>query len=261
MVTSGRLQGRVAIVIGAAQGIGAAIAQRFVEEAATVVVADVDATAGGRLAERLGPDATFVQCDVACEREVDALAGGVADRFGRIDILVQNAGIYPESLIAETSLDQWNHVLAVNLTGTFLATRACLPAMRRQGYGRMVFTSSITGPRVAAPGVGAYAASKGGMNGFIRTAALEVAALGITVNGVEPGNIMTEGLTAGRTPAFIEEMRASIPVGRLGTPDDVAAAVLFLASEEAGFVTGTTLLVDGGQVLPESRVGQGEVLA
>ncbi|SHO64251.1 3-oxoacyl-[acyl-carrier protein] reductase [Pseudoxanthobacter soli DSM 19599] len=250
---SGRLQGRVAIVIGAAQGIGAAIARRFAREGAQVVVADLDEAGGSRLAGELGNGALFHRTDVAADGSSEALAEVVAARFGRIDILVQNAGIYPASLIEETSLDQWSRVLTTNLTGTFLAAKACLPAMRAQSYGRMIFTSSITGPRVSAPGTAAYSASKAGINGFIRTAALEFSGYGITVNGIEPGNIMTEGLTAGRGPSFIAAMTASIPLGRLGTPDDIGAAATYLASEEAGFVTGTTIVVDGGQILPESK--------
>jgi 3-oxoacyl-[acyl-carrier protein] reductase len=123
--------------------------------------------------------------------------------------------------------------------------------MKPQGAGRMVFTSSITGPRVASPGHGHYSASKAGINGFIRAAAVEFARHGITVNGVEPGNILTGGMKTHRSAAFIQAMEASVPLGRLGTPRDVAYACLYLASDEAAYVTGTTIIVDGGQILPE----------
>jgi 3-oxoacyl-[acyl-carrier protein] reductase len=123
--------------------------------------------------------------------------------------------------------------------------------MRARGGGRLIFTSSITGPRVTSPGHGHYAASKAGINGFIRSAALEFAADRITVNGIEPGNILTEGMRMHRSPEFIEAMAAMVPLGRLGTPDDVANAALFLASDEAAYITGTTIIVDGGQILPE----------
>lgn len=248
-----RMEGRTAIVIGAAQGIGSAIARRLSQEGARVVVADINEQGAARLASSLPSEAVHFGADVSDLQSMDMLAAFALERFGRIDILVQNAGIYPESLIAETSPEQWNRVLSVNLTGAFLACRAVLPAMRAQAYGRMVFTSSITGPRVTAPGTAAYSASKGGINGFIKTAALEFAGFGITVNGVEPGNILTEGLTAGRSQAFIDGMTRSIPIGRLGTPEDVAAAAAYLVSEEAGFVTGTTIVVDGGQTLPEGK--------
>jgi 3-oxoacyl-[acyl-carrier protein] reductase len=125
--------------------------------------------------------------------------------------------------------------------------------MRAQKRGRIVLMSSITGPRVSNPGVSVYAASKAGINGFIRSAALEFAADGITVNGIEPGNILTEGLSAGRSSEFVDNMVASIPLGRLGLPEDVANAALFLASDEASYVTGTTIIVDGGQILPEAK--------
>ncbi|MBS7540335.1 SDR family NAD(P)-dependent oxidoreductase [Ancylobacter lacus] len=248
-----RMAGRTAIVIGAAQGIGRAIAHRLATEGASVVVADLNAQGAAEVADALPGEATSMGVDVADAEALEALAAFTLARFGRIDILVQNAGIYPESLIAETSPAQWQRVLAVNLTGSFYACRAVLPAMQAQRYGRMVFTSSITGPRVTASGTAAYSASKAGINGFIKTAALEFAGFGITVNAVEPGNIMTEGLTAGRSADFIDAMTRSIPIGRIGTPDDVAGAVAYLASAEAGFVTGTSILIDGGQTLPEGK--------
>jgi 3-oxoacyl-[acyl-carrier protein] reductase len=250
---TGRLDGRVAIVIGAAQGIGAAISERLSREGAQLVLADRNADRVAALAAGLDAGALPFGADLTRPDDMAALAAVTLDRFGRIDVLIQNAGIYPPSLIEDTSLEEWEAVLRVNLTGTFLATKACLPAMRAQRYGRIVFTSSITGPRVSSPGMAAYAASKAGINGFIRTAALECAPDGITVNGVEPGNIMTEGLAAGRSDDFVAGMVASIPMGRIGQPMDVAHAVLFLASEEAAFITGTTIIVDGGQILPESR--------
>jgi 3-oxoacyl-[acyl-carrier protein] reductase len=139
------------------------------------------------------------------------------------------------------------------LKGTYLAARAALPIMRAKGRGRMVFMSSITGPRVTAPGHGHYSASKAGINGFIKAAAIEFASYGITVNGVEPGNIMTEGMKQHRSAEFIRSMEETVPLGRLGTPKDVANAVLFLASDEASYITGTTIIVDGGQTLPEGK--------
>jgi 3-oxoacyl-[acyl-carrier protein] reductase len=250
---SRRLDQRVAIVIGGAQGIGAAIARRFAAEGASLVIADASDAVGPALAATLGASTLFQQADVADPMAMDALAARTLDCFGRIDILVQNAGIYPPSLIGETSLEQWNQVLGVNLTGCFLATRSCIPAMRAQRHGRIVLMSSITGPRVSTPGMAAYSASKAGINGFIRAAALELAADGITVNGVEPGNIRTEGLLAGRSTGFVDAMTASIPLGRLGQPDDVASATLYLASDEAAYVTGTTIIVDGGQILSEGK--------
>jgi 3-oxoacyl-[acyl-carrier protein] reductase len=247
----GRVEGKVAVVIGAARGIGKAVAERFAEERARLVLGDRD---GDLLAETgRGLGAEFGVCDVAEKADVDRLVGLALERCGRLDILVQNAGVFPETRLDAISVAEWDRVLAVNLRGCFLAVQAALPPMRAQAYGRIVLTSSITGPRVVPPGHAHYAASKAGINGLIRAAALEAAPFGITVNGVEPGNIMTEGMRAERSPEFIATMERSVPLGRLGTPREVANAALFLASDEAAYITGTTIVVDGGQILPESR--------
>ena len=253
---SGRVEGKVAVVIGAARGIGKAIASRLVEEGARVVIADTLEREGEATAEELSRhgEARFASADVADKASVDRLIETALGRFGRIDILVQNAGIYPLTLLPDLPVEEWDRVLGVNLRGCFLAIQACIPPMRAQAYGRIVLTSSITGPRVTSPGHGHYSASKAGINGLIRAAALELAPDGITVNGVEPGNIMTEGVGAHRSPEFVAAMERSVPLGRLGTPREVAHAVLFLASDEAAYITGTTLIIDGGQILPESKV-------
>jgi 3-oxoacyl-[acyl-carrier protein] reductase len=197
---TGRLDGRVAVVIGAARGIGAAIAERFVEEGARVVIGDTEAEAGAATAKRLGADVTrFVATDISRPEQAEAVIETAERAFRGLDILVQNAGIYPWTLIENISPEEWDQVLAVNLKGTFLAARAALRPMRAKGYGRMVFTSSITGPRVSSPGHGHYAATKAGINGFIKSAAIEFSGYGITVNGVEPGNILTEGMKAHRS--------------------------------------------------------------
>jgi 3-oxoacyl-[acyl-carrier protein] reductase len=251
-----RLESKTAIVIGAARGIGAGIAELFAEEGARVVIADALEAEGRATTERLGRQAEtmFVPVDVASAADNRALVDKTLERFGRVDILVQNAGIFPYNLIADIDETEWDRVLAVNLKGVFLAFQACLTPMRAQRYGRCVFTSSITGPRVTTAGHGHYSASKAGINGFIRAAAIEAAGDGITVNGVEPGNILTDGLKLHRPPEFIRTMEQAVPLGRLGTPRDVAYACLYLASDEAAFVTGTTIIVDGGQILPEAKV-------
>jgi 3-oxoacyl-[acyl-carrier protein] reductase len=183
--------------------------------------------------------------------DAEAAVALALERHGQLDIVVQNAGIYPWQLIENTTPDDWDRVMAVNLRGSFNAARAALVPMKAQGHGRMLFTSSITGPHVTSPGHGHYSATKAGINGFIRAAALEFAGYGITVNGVEPGNIMTEAIREQRGAEFIKGMEDAIPLGRLGTPRDVANAFLFLASDEAAYITGTTIVVDGGQLLPE----------
>ncbi|MGH6929356.1 MAG: SDR family oxidoreductase [Dongiaceae bacterium] len=248
-----RLKDRTAIVIGAARGIGAGIAEVFAEEGARLVIADALEAEGRATAERLGQrtPVLFQHIDVSSPADNRALVAAALQRFGRVDILVQNAGIFPMTMIADIEPAEWDRVLAVNLKGVFLAFQACLKPMQAQRYGRCVFTSSITGPRVTSPGHGHYSASKAGIVGFIRAAALEAAPYGITVNGVEPGNIMTEGLRQHRPPEFIRMMEAAVPLGRLGTPRDVGHACAFLASDEAAYITGTTIVIDGGQILPE----------
>lgn len=246
---TGRVEGKVALLIGAARGIGEGIAERLREEGARLVIADMEVGRGEATARRLG--GKFVETDISRPEHAERAVKTAVDSFGSIDILVQNAGIYPWTLIENISPEEWDKVLAVNLTGTFLAARAALPHMKAKRHGRMVFTSSITGPRVTSPGHGHYSATKAGINGFIKSAALEFSGYGITVNGVEPGNILTEGMQMHRSASFIKMMEDAVPLGRLGTPRDIANAVLFLASDEASYITGTTIIVDGGQTLPE----------
>jgi len=248
---TGRLQGKVALIVGSARGIGKGIAQRFAEEGARLVLADSEAEAGQATADELG--AAFIRTDISQMADAEAAVALTLSRHGRLDIVVQNAGIYPWQLIENTSPDDWDRVMAVNLRGTFNATLAALSPMKAQHYGRMLYTSSITGPHVTSPGHGHYAASKSGINGFIRSAALEFSGYGITVNGVEPGNILTEAIELHRGAAYIKNMEDSIPLGRLGSPRDVANAFLFLASDDASYITGTTIVVDGGQLLPEGK--------
>jgi len=248
---SGRLQGKAALIIGAARGIGEGIATRFVEEGAKVMIADREPEIGIATANRLG--CRFVTIDIAEKTAAGRAVAETVSAYGCIDILVQNAGIFPLTLIEDIEPDEWDQVLAVNLRGTFLAARAAFAVMKKKRSGAMVFTSSITGPRVTSPGHGHYSASKAGINGFIKAAALEFSGFGITVNGIEPGNILTEAVQQQRSPDFLRSMEESIPLGRLGTPRDVANAALFLASDDADYITGTTIVVDGGQTLPEGK--------
>ena len=245
----GRLQDKVALIIGASRGIGKAIAVRYAEEGAKVILADFDAEGGKASADELG--ALFVHTDIAKMDDAVAAVHLAVETFGRLDIVVQNAGIYPWQLIENTSPEDWDRVMGVNLRGCFNAASAALPQMKKQGSGRILFTSSITGPHVTSPGHGHYSATKAGINGFIRSAALEFSSYGINVNGVEPGNILTEAIQLHRGEAFIRNMENAIPLGRLGSPRDVANAFLFLASDDASYITGTTIVVDGGQLLPE----------
>jgi 3-oxoacyl-[acyl-carrier protein] reductase len=248
---TGRLEGRSALIFGAARGIGEGIAERFAEEGARVVIADLEDGAGKAAARRLGGE--FIASDVSRKEDVEQAVALAVGKHGGLDILVQNAGIFPWTLIENIEPDEWDRVLAVNLKGVYLAARAALAVMKPKRQGRMIFTSSITGPRVTSPGHGHYSASKAGIIGFIKAAALEFSGYGITVNGIEPGNILTDGVKMHRSEAFIRTMEEAIPLGRLGTPRDIANAALFLASDEAAYITGTTIIVDGGQLLPEGK--------
>jgi 3-oxoacyl-[acyl-carrier protein] reductase len=249
------LDGGVAVVTGAAAGVGRGIAAVLGHEGARVVIADVDGGAAAEAAAELrseGVDAVAIEVDVADRASVEAMAAAALERFGRIDILAANAGIYPSATLLEMTGEDWDRVMDVNVKGVLHALQACAPAMRRRRYGRIVLISSITGPLVAVPGLAHYAASKAALLGLMRGAALELVGDGITVNAVQPGNVRTPGLER-LGEAHLREMVESIPIGRLAEPEEVGWAVRFLASEEAGYITGQTLVVDGGQVLPEGR--------
>jgi len=249
------LEGRRVLVTGGTKGIGYGIAHAFAEQGATVIVTCRSEVDGERAVNELGAlgsgDASFAVLDVADPSAIMAVAELADLRLGGLDVLSANAGIYPESDLGEMSLVELDHVLDVNLRGTILIAQACLPALRRSAAGRIIVTSSITGIETGIAGMSHYGASKAGQVGFVRSAALELAPDGITINAVLPGNIRTEGLEA-LGHDYLAAMEASIPVGRLGTPLDIARAVLFFADEAASFITGQTLIVDGGQVLPES---------
>lgn len=248
------IKDRVAIITGASAGIGRGIATVFALEGAKVVAANRNVAAGRQVVQEIrgfGGDAIFVQADVSRKEDTELVAAAALERYGRIDILVHNAGIYWEVMLDAMTEDDWDRCHNLNLKGLLWTTQAVLPAMRRQKFGRILATSSITGPRTGMPGFAHYGATKGGVNGFIRNAAVELAKDGITVNGVEPGNVLTEGL-ADLGEEYLSKMTRAIPLGKLGDPDDIAYAMAFFASEEAGWITGQTLVVDGGQTLPES---------
>jgi 3-oxoacyl-[acyl-carrier protein] reductase len=255
---AGRLDGRTAIVTGAARGIGQGIARMLSGEGAAVVLVDRDADVAHEAAEEMastGRKVRAIGADVSVRKDMEAVASAAMDWTGRIDILCPNAAIFDAARIADMPEALWDRLVAVNLKGAFLSVQACLPAMTAARYGRIVVTTSITGPRTAIPGMAHYAATKAGLNGFIRAAALEFAPLGITINGVEPGHVMTEG-TAGHYDApSVRAVESFIPLGRFGQPKDIAGAVLFLAGDEAAYITGTTILVDGGVTIPEYPPG------
>jgi 3-oxoacyl-[acyl-carrier protein] reductase len=220
------------------------VAARGIREAESVVGEIVAA----------GGTAKALTADVTRQADMLALAKFTVDTFGAIDILCANAGIFPASPLGEMTEADFDQVMNTNLKGMFLTVSACLPAMKQKKNGRIILTSSITGPVTGFTGWSHYGASKAGQLGFMRTAALELAPYGITVNAVLPGNIATEGL-AGMGPDYISSMEAAVPLRRLGSVTDIANAALFFATDEAAYITGQSLVIDGGQILPESLAG------
>jgi len=253
----GDLTGKIAIVTGSGQGIGEGIARVFAAAGAKIVVATRSAGNGQQTVDDIqsaGGDAILVQCDIGQRSEVERVVAETVSRYGGVDIAVHNAAVYPLHTVDELTDEVMEQTLAVNMKAAVWLTQACVPHFRRRHWGRLIFTSSVTGPRVAMPGTSHYAMSKGGMNGFIRTAALEYARENITVNGVEPGYILTAAMSALGDEGELEAMARCIPKGHLGVPEDIANTMLFLASPEASYITGQTIVVDGGSTLPESQV-------
>jgi 3-oxoacyl-[acyl-carrier protein] reductase len=245
------IAGRAVVVTGGTRGIGKGIASVFARNGARVLITGRDDEIGRAAADELPGEVSFLQANTALREDCRRMAGIAQERLGGVDVLCANAGIFPDSRLEDMSEDDLDQVLAVNLKGTILAVQACLPALRRSGRGRVILTSSITGPITGFPGWTHYGASKAGQLGFMRTAAIELASSGITVNAVLPGNIATEGL-ASLGEDYAAGMTAAIPLRRLGSVDDIGYAALFLATDEAAYISGQTIVVDGGQVLPES---------
>jgi 3-oxoacyl-[acyl-carrier protein] reductase len=246
-----RFAGRVAVVTGAARGIGAGTAKRFADEGATVAVLDLDERAASASAQGLGAEkALGIACDVSDAASVDAAVSRVVDELGRVDILVNNAGVTRDNLLFKMSEDDWDAVMNVHLRGSFLMSRAVQKHMVEAKHGKIVSLSSVSA--LGNRGQANYSAAKMGLQGFTRTLALELGPFGINVNAVAPGFIVTEmtDATARRLGVEPEELRkgaaAANPVRRVGYPEDIAAAVAFLCSDEASYITGQTLYVDGG---------------
>lgn len=249
------LSGKVVIVTGAGRGIGEAIAKLFAAEGALIVVnARTVAQVERTVADITGAGGTAhgIVADIGGQEGVQAVVQGTVARFGAVDVLVHNAGIYPSQPLEQIEDGDWNRVMEVNLTSAFRLTKACLPHLKERGGGRILFTSSVTGNRTGLGGLAHYAASKAGMNGFIRAAAVELAPFGITVNGIEPGLVLTPGVEELTTSVERDAMARFVPLKRFGTPLDMAYAMLYLASDGASYVTGQTIIVDGGALLPEN---------
>jgi 3-oxoacyl-[acyl-carrier protein] reductase len=249
--------GQTVLVTGGAQGIGRGIVEQFAASGAQVLIADLRQAEAEALASALqqrGQRAHALGVDLAEPAAVEALVAGIDRQFGRLDVIVHNAGYFPLTDFACITPAILERTLAVNLGALFWLTQAALPLFERQGGGCVLVTSSVTGPRVAYPGLTHYAASKAGVNGFIRSAALELAPRGIRVNGVEPGMIRTPAMDNLGDAELSSRIAGRVPLGRLGEPADIAGAMLFLASDAASYITGQTIVVDGGATLPETTI-------
>ena len=257
------IAGRSVVVTGGSRGIGRGIARVFAAAGADVLLVGRDPAALAAAVDELtdlGGRVSAETVDVTDRAQCDRMAQTAVDRHGGVDVLCANAGIFPSARLEDMTPADLDEVLATNFKGTVYSVQACLPALTASGRGRIVITSSITGPITGYPGWAHYGASKAAQLGFVRTAAVELAPRGITINAVLPGNIFTEGL-ADLGQDYMDQMTASIPQRRLGTPADIGNAALFLATDEAGYISGQSLVVDGGQVLPESAMALEEMHA
>ncbi|MEH7884501.1 3-oxoacyl-ACP reductase FabG [Bacillus sp. JJ1609] len=242
-----RLKDKVAIITGAANGIGLAAAKTFAKEGAKVALADFDEATGTQRAAELseeGYEVAFFQVNVADRSSVDAMVQKVLGQFGKIDILVNNAGITRDGMLHKLAVEDFQKVVDVNLTGVFNCAQAVVPALVQQGSGKIINTSSVSGV-YGNVGQTNYAATKAGVVGMTKTWAKELGRKGINVNAVAPGFIET-GMTAIVPEKVLDQMKMMVPLGRLGLPEDIANAYLYLASDESNYVNGTTLHVDGG---------------
>jgi 3-oxoacyl-[acyl-carrier protein] reductase len=242
------------LITGATKGIGKGIAAIFLNAGARVAIVGRDREVGAQAAADLGAsggDVAYVCADVSVAADADRMVAETLERFSGLDVLCANAGVFPDVRLEDMTEQDIDAIFATNVKGTMLAVKACISALARSDHGRVIVTSSITGPITGFPGWSHYGATKAAQLGFLRTAAIELAGHGITINAVMPGNIETEGL-AEMGEEYRQKMESSIPLKRLGTVADIGHAALFLASDEAGYITGQTIVVDGGQILPES---------
>ncbi len=243
-----RLEGKVALITGGAKGIGQKTAEAFLREGAKVIIADYDEQAGQSVIKELGnsDDIKFIKVDVTSSKQVEQMVSVAKDSFGKIDILINNAGITIDGFLTKMTDDAWEKVLAVNLTGVFKCTKAVVPLMMEQGSGVILNASSVVGV-YGNIGQTNYAATKSGVIGMTKSWAKEFGPKGIRVNAVAPGFIVTD-MTAKVPQKVLDMMESKTPLNRLGYPEDISAAYLYLASDEASFVNGVVLNVDGGLV-------------
>lgn len=244
-----KINNRVALVTGSGQGLGKTIAMTFAREGVKIVINDLPVNKEKALMtineiKTLGIEAELFFADVTSEEQVNQMIQSILEKFGKLDILVNNAGINQDGILHKANLQKWNSVIAVNLTGPLLCTKAVLPVMRKQNYGRIINISSVTA-RTGIFGTGYYATSKAGLIGLTKVTAIENAGKGITVNALAPGYIKTDML-ANISQDQLEVIKSKIPVGRFAEPEEIAEAVLFLASDSSSYITGSVLDINGG---------------
>lgn len=245
------IKNKSVIVTGGSKGIGRGIATVFARQGAKVTIAARGEAELKKAADEIDGNVSSHVCDVSSWDSVKQMVDSVAEQNNGIDILCANAGAFPQTKIVDMSVEEWDTVMGTNLRSSFLSVKACIPHFEKAGKGRVILTSSITGPVTGFPGWSHYGASKSGQLGFLKTAAMELSRYNTTINAVMPGNIYTEGLE-GLGQEYLNTMAASIPLKRLGEVEDIGYAALFFASDEAGYITGQQIVIDGGQILPES---------
>lgn len=255
------IKGKSVIVTGGSKGIGLGIARVFARQGAKLTIASRGKEAGEAAVKHLndvGGTARWAECDVSDWDSLRGMVDAAAAAQGGLDIMCANAGMFPQTKMVDMDVSEWDTVINTNLKSTFLSVKASIPHFDKAGKGRVVLTSSITGPITGFPGWTHYGASKSGQLGFLKTAAMELSRYNTTINAVMPGNIYTEGLQdLGQD--YLDTMAASIPLKRLGDVEDIGNAALFFASDEAGYITGQQVVVDGGQILPESLEAMEEI--
>jgi len=244
------LKGKVALVTGAGQGIGKEIAMSLARAGAEVIVTDVADSVfeAAKEIEALNVKAHAFKCDVSNAQQAETTKAQILQKFGKIDVLVNNAGIYPQKPFLEMTEEDWSKVIHINLYGVFHCTKAFLPIMVERKYGKIVNLASIAGAVVGFTNLAHYSASKAAIAGFTKSLALEVAQFGVNVNAVAPGPIDVGGIEANE--AMYTQIIKTIPLGRMGKPIDIANLIVFLSSDQASFITGQTIVSDGGYTLP-----------
>jgi len=251
-------EGKSVIITGGSKGIGRGIATVFARQGAKVTITARGEEALKLAAAEIDGDVRYELCDVSDWASVQSMVANVVKAHGGLDVICANAGAFPQTKIIDMDPEEWDDVMATNLRSSFLCVKAVIPHFEKAGKGRVVLTSSITGAITGFPGWSHYGASKSGQLGFLKTAAMELARYNTTINAVMPGNIYTEGLQ-NLGQEYLATMAASIPLKRLGDVEDIGNAALFFASDEAAYITGQQIVVDGGQIIPESLEALAEI--